>query len=328
MRICAALLLVGGVAAAGLVVRPGSNAPAVAQPAAPLAPAEPAAQPPKGGNPADEAALLKNAEAFVAAFDKGDAKTLAAFWTPDGDYTDQAGRRLAGREAIEKAFTEFFAENKGLKLRIDIDSLRFVGADAAIEDGTTAVIHPDGLPASRARYTIVHARKDGKWYLDSVREAPYTPSSNYENLRGLEWLIGEWADEANQGEAARISFNWTDNQNFVVSNFATTMKGAVIAGGTQWIAWDPANKAVRCWIFESHGGFGEGAWSGGGNAWTVKTTIVLPDGKKATATNTVTRVDADTITWEVKDRAHDGKPLPDIKPTRMKRTPDPARNGR
>src|SRR4051812_25150358 len=71
-------------------------------------------------DPKDEAALLKNAEAFVEAFHKGDAKAVAAFWTTDGDYVDQTGRHLKGREAIEKVFAGLFAENKGLKLRITI----------------------------------------------------------------------------------------------------------------------------------------------------------------------------------------------------------------
>src|SRR5260370_41043413 len=77
----------------------------------------------KGGP--EQAALQKNAEAFVEAFHKGDAKALAAFWTENGDYTDQRGHKIKGREAIEKLFTELFAENKGLKLRINIDSVRF-----------------------------------------------------------------------------------------------------------------------------------------------------------------------------------------------------------
>jgi ketosteroid isomerase-like protein len=81
------------------------------------------AQPPER-NPKEEAALLKNAEAFVEAFHKGDATALAAFWTTDGDYTDQTGRRMNGRDAIEKAFKEYFADNKGMKLRIDIGALR------------------------------------------------------------------------------------------------------------------------------------------------------------------------------------------------------------
>src|SRR5262249_14967778 len=149
-----------------------------------------------------------------AAFGKGDAKALAAFWTPEGDFTDLTGHKLVGREAIEKAFAELFAEHKGLDLRIDITGLRFVTAEVAVEDGTTSVLHPDGAPPARSRYTIVHVKKDGKWLLESVRQAAYTPPSNYEHLKGLEWLIGEWVDDVPGGEAARISFEWTDNQNF------------------------------------------------------------------------------------------------------------------
>src|SRR6516165_4564797 len=61
-------------------------------------------------------ALTKNAQSFVDAFEKGDAKAVAAFWAEDGDYVDPTGRRLQGRPAIEDAFKAFFTENKGLKL--------------------------------------------------------------------------------------------------------------------------------------------------------------------------------------------------------------------
>ena len=278
-----------------------------------------AAQPPKNGNAADEAALLKNAEAFVAAFGEGDAKALAAFWTPDGDFTDQLGTKLSGRKAIEKAFAEMFAENKGVKLRIDISGVRFVTPDVAVEDGTSTIIHPDGLPPARVRYTIVHVKKDGKWYLEDVRNAPYSPPSNYEHLKGLDWLIGEWVDDVEKGEAARISFEWTDNQNFVISHFTSTIRGVPMGGGTIWIGWDPNAKSVRSWMFESNGGFGQGTWTKAGAKWTSKSSATLPDGKKATATNVVTRIDANTLTWEVKERTLDGKPLPDIKAVKMKR---------
>src|SRR5262245_16141976 len=55
------------------------------------------AQQPKG-DPNDQTAIAKKAEAFVEAFHKGDAKAVAAFWVVDGDYTDQAGRHLKGRD--------------------------------------------------------------------------------------------------------------------------------------------------------------------------------------------------------------------------------------
>jgi uncharacterized protein (TIGR02246 family) len=277
------------------------------------------AQPPKNANPADEEAILKNAEAFVAAFNKGDAKALATFWTAEGDFTDLLGHKTVGREALEKLFAGLLAENKGAQLRIDVTGLRFVTPEVAVEDGTSAVIHPDGLPPARARYTNVHVKKDGKWLLESVRSAPFTPPSNYERLKGLEWLVGEWADEGGKGEAARISFAWTENQNFLVSHFTTIIKGVSVGGGTSWIGWDPAAKTVRSWMFESSGGFGQGTWTRDGETWTSKTTATLPDGKKASVTNVVTRVDADTLTWEVKDRTLDGKPQPDVQPVKMKR---------
>ena len=270
-------------------------------------------------NPQDLAAIAKNAEAFVEAFHKGDAKALAGFWTPDGDYIDETGKHLKGREAIEKAFVEMFAENKGLKLRINSDSLRFVTAEVAIEDGTTEVIPPDGGPPSRARYTIVHAKKDGKWLIASVRDAPHAPPTNYEKLRGLEWAIGDWADDTDKGEVARVSFTWADNQNFIISTFTTSIKNVSIAGGTQWIGWDPLAKQVRSWTFDAHGGFGEGTWTRDGNKWVIKNHSVLQDAKKMAATNIVTILDDNTITWQSKERALDGQALPDVKEIKMKR---------
>jgi hypothetical protein len=46
-----------------------------------------------------------------------------------------------------------FAENKGLKLRIDVNSVHFVTPETAIEDGITSVISRDGTPPNQARYT-------------------------------------------------------------------------------------------------------------------------------------------------------------------------------
>jgi len=129
---------------------------------------------------------------------------VAAFWTSDGDYVDPSGRVLLGRPAIEKDFEQLFAENKGLKLRIEVASLKFPTPDTAIEDGTTGVLAPDGTVPSRARYTNFFTKKNGQWLLASVREAAYVQPSNYGNLRELEWVIGEWVDENPGGELGLI----------------------------------------------------------------------------------------------------------------------------
>src|SRR5258707_13706996 len=182
-------------------------------------------------NPQEEAAITKTAEAFVEAFQKGDAKAVAAFWMPDGDYVDPAGRVLQGRPAIEKDFEKLFAENKGLKLRVEFVSLRSPPPDTAVEDGTTGVLAPDGSVPSRARYTNFFTKKNGQWLLASVREAPYVQPTNYENLRELEWVIGEWVDENPGGELARVSFAWSPDQNFIVSTRTVETKDGTLDRG-------------------------------------------------------------------------------------------------
>jgi hypothetical protein len=121
------------------------------------------------------------------------------------------------------------------------------------------------------------------------------------------------------GETARVSFAWAEGQNFLVSTFTTTFKNVALGGGTQWIGWDPLARRIRTWTFENNGGFGEGTWARDGDKWVSKATAVLRDGKKLTATNILTRRDADTLSWQARDRTEDGKPLPDHGEIKFKR---------
>jgi uncharacterized protein (TIGR02246 family) len=268
---------------------------------------------------AAEEALKKRGEAFVAAFDKGDAEEVAKFWTKDGDYVDQGGHHHKGRKAIQEVFQKLFSEHKGLKMGIHVTSLRVVKPDLAIEDGVTEVTPGDGAPATAARYTIVHVKHDGQWMLESVREGEAVAPSNYVYLAPLAWLIGEWVDEVEKGEVARATYTWAENQNFIVSSFATTLKEVPIGGGTQWIAWDAAAKNLRSWAFDSTGGFSEGTWTRDGNKYTIKTVTTTPSGKKVSATNIVTKVDNDHLTWQSVKRSVDGKDIPDTEVVKMKR---------
>lgn len=272
-------------------------------------------QPAAKGDPA----LRKRAAEFVAAFDKGDAAAVAGFWTPDGDYIDQAGRQTRGRAEIQQLYEKLFTERKGAKLTISPTAGRMVTPDVAIEDGVTEVTPADGGPGTAARYTAVLVRKDDRWFLESVRESVARPPSNAEHLEGLEWLVGDWAGEAEKGKSARASYSWAENQNFVVCSFATTLNGVPVAGGTQWIGWDASAKQVRSWSFYSGGGFGEGVWTRDGDKWSVKTTATTADGKKVSVTNVVTKVDADHVTLQPTNLTVDGKAVPDTEPVKMKR---------
>jgi uncharacterized protein (TIGR02246 family) len=262
-------------------------------------------------------------EAFMAAFNKGDAKAVAAFWTPDAIYVDQVGREHKGRAAIEQLYEKVFAARKGAKLVIHVTSTKQVSPDVALEGGITEVTSAEGGPPTAARFTAVLVKKDGEWYLESVHDAVAHPPSHAEHLDDLEWLIGEWTGEAENGESATASYDWAENQNFIVSSFATTVDGVPVVGGTQWIGWDAVDKQVRSWSFYSRGGFGEATWTEEGHRWMLKTTARTGDGKKASAVNVVTKTDGDHMTWQMTKLTVDGESLPDAKPVKMKRVKPP-----
>ena len=113
------------------------------------------------GKPPDDAGGRKPEEkeqpatgrraAFIEAFNKGDARAVAAFWAPDATYVDQAGREYKGREAIEKLYEKVFAARKGAKLAIHVTSAKLLTPDGALEDGITEVTPAEGGLATAAR---------------------------------------------------------------------------------------------------------------------------------------------------------------------------------
>src|SRR5262245_4503605 len=261
----------------------------------------------------------KRAQEFIAAFEKGDAKAVAAFWTENADYVDQTGREFKGRTAIERMYEKLFAGKKGMKLNIIVISTRMVGTDVALEDGITGVTPAEGGRTSEARFSAVLVKKDGDWYLESVRDSIPHPPSNAERFEDLEWLLGEWIGEAEKGESAKAAYSWAENRNFIVSSFATTVDGIPVVGGTQWIAWDAVDKHLRSYSFYSRGGIGEAVWTKNGDSWTLNVSARMSAGKKASATNIVTKTDDDHMTWQVTKLVVDGQPMPDAKPVKLKR---------
>jgi hypothetical protein len=134
----------------------------------------------------------------------------------------------------------------------------------------------------------------------------------------LAWLVGQWTDDSpNATVGATVS--WTKNKSFLSYSFKASAPGMDDLEGTQVIGWDPAAGTIRSWMFDSDGGFGEGTWSKKGNSWIVKFHQVMPDGRKASATNIYTLLDSNTITWKSIGRKVDGEFLPNVEEVKMVR---------
>lgn len=267
---------------------------------------------------ADEDAIRAKIDSYVAAYNRGDAKAVAAHWSETGQWTNPDGKRISGRAAIEREMVKMFAESKGVRIEVLDSSVRLVAPDAAVEEGTVRVLRPGEAP-SDFPYIAVHVKKDGQWALDSVREteaADAAPASS--PLQDLAWLVGEWVDASPDADGeARVA--WTKNKTFLSYSFKVSAPGMDDLEGTQVIGWDPAAGTIRSWMFDSDGGFGEGTWTKKGDTWVVQFSQVLPDGRKASQTNIYTLVDANAFTWRSVGRKLDGQFLPNVDDAKMVR---------
>ncbi len=117
----------------------------------------------------------------------------------------------------------------------------------------------------------------------------------------------------------RANVTWTKNKTFLSYAFKASAPGMDDLEGTQVIGWDPAADTIRSWMFDSDGGFGEGIWSKKGNSWIVKFSQVLPDGRKASATNIYTLINANTFTWKSIGRKVGEDFLPNVEEVKIVR---------
>ena len=228
--------------------------------------------------------------------------------------------QVEGRDAIEKEFATILAELKETKLVVEVESIEFLSPSVAMERGVAKVISKDRAPSESA-YTAIHVKQDGKWALDRVseEEAPLPPSS-YEHLKALEWLIGTWVDTDEEATVETTS-HWTKNQAFITRAFTVSVAGQTEMSGMQFIGWDANAGKIRSWVFDSDGGFGEATWTQKNNTWIVNAVGTLPDGRKTTAINVLTIVDATKISWQSTGRELDGEILPNIAPIELGRKP-------
>lgn len=270
-----------------------------------------AAEPAPEGSPEDNA-IRAAVQSYVAAFNQGDAKALAALWSPEAVYMNPiTGQEVIGRTEIEKQFAGIFTEMKGAKLEVQTDSVQLVSPNVAIERGTAKVTGAEQSPEP-SEYTAVYVKRDGQWLLDRVTEEDVvTPMSHYEQLKELEWMIGTWVDQDEQSRIETVC-QWTKNRNFMTRSFVVSVQDRIDMAGMQIIGWDPAAKQIRSWVFDSDGAFGEGVWNKQGNRWYIQSTGILPDGGKSSSTNIMTCLDDNTFTWQSINCEAGGELLPNV----------------
>ncbi|MFM9195959.1 MAG: nuclear transport factor 2 family protein [Planctomycetia bacterium] len=318
-------------------------------------PAPAAASAPDAAREAAAAAIRAATRTYREALDRGDGKTLAALWTPDGDIVDDEGRVLNGRQTVGE-IAPATADTPRPTFRIEETKLRFVSADVAIEDGTVEVTPPGTTAALSGWFSATWVKHEGSWKLTALRESRISAPHDAPQLADLDWMVGDWtvAEAAPNGDAAaaapaqapavktplEMSVRWNDTRTFLLRDLKVTSPGT--PGGepqngpptlqlTQRIGWDPLSRQIVSWSFGSDGSHGEGIWTrdptAEGTTWIARTMAVMPDGTQTSSLTIYTYDGADRCTWRSVPTHVGGEHTPHVVMTMIRKPPAaPQRN--
>lgn len=257
-------------------------------------------------------------ESYVSAFNSKDVDKLVSHWAPDGVYISlTSGDQLTGHDALKEEFTAILSKDEAPKLACQTESIEFVSPNVAVERGSAVV--STGDTSDVTTYQVIYVERDGNWLIDRVSEDEVIiKASNYEHLKGLEFLVGQWAS-GGDGRSVDLDCQWTSNQNYLSRKYRVSEHGEVLSSGLQIIGWDAKEKQVRSWLFDSDGGFVKGEWSYHRDHWVVQSVATLADGASGSSTSIYTSANADSIAWRKIDRVVDGKLLPNTEEVILQR---------
>ncbi len=272
-----------------------------------------------GKRSADEQALHSLGKQYADAYKTGNAAILASLFTEDAEMIDENGDRIRGRRAIQDVFTAIFRRRPGASLTITPDSVRFLAPDVAQEEGRTTVKVGTESPSTR-RYTVLYVRQGGQWRYSSAREERDPSASAHHQLEELAWLVGEWNDES-PDSVVQILCKWSPDGHFLLRDFTVRVRGKSVMTVNERIGWDAQARQIRSWVFDSEGGHGSGLWSRAGDRWVIKSTGILPDGRLATATHALSKIDAHSARWTSVERTVGDRVVPDRAEYLMVRRP-------
>jgi hypothetical protein len=118
----------------------------------------------------DESEIRRVTQEYILRRDEGDEAGLRALLSANADQRLTSGRMRSGRDAVVSGSLQS-TQNSGGKRVISLESIRFLGADVAVANGTyDSLGRADGTDLHMLT-TIVFWRVDGDWVIDAIRNA-------------------------------------------------------------------------------------------------------------------------------------------------------------
>ena len=137
----------------------------------------------------DSLALKKSAHDFEVAFNLHDAKSFAALFLPDAEFTNIVGATAKGRKAIEDFHAPMFEGKPGFfsfknsTLKNEVPKISVIKPDVASVDVLWTMdkcLLPDGseLKNRRGLVTLLMVKENGEWGIAIMHNAELPPSDN------------------------------------------------------------------------------------------------------------------------------------------------------
>ena len=267
---------------------------------------------------ADRSKIEAAIESYVAAFNSKDVDKLVSHWSEQGVYVSRtSGEALTGRDALKEEFAAILSAEDAPTLAVETESIEFISPNVALERGSAVVSRGDSI--NQTTYQVVYVEQGDDWMIDRVSEDEIiVKASNYKFLKELEFLVGQWIHES-EGTTIEIDCEFTTHQNFLSRKYKVSSGGQVKSSGLQIIGWDPKEKQIRSWLFDSDGGFVKGEWSSHDDVWVVQSVATLADGASGSSTGIYRQIDADSVGWRKINRVLDGNLLPNTDEVTVRR---------
>ena len=124
----------------------------------------------------DEQSIFGEIEAFTNAWNKGDAKLAASFYTDDGVRVGAFGDAQHGRAEIEAAYERLLHQTMpGAVVKQERGSLRMLSPELAIWQGGLEIVPPGSGSTLKGHVVQVMKKVEGRWLILEAHPKIFPP---------------------------------------------------------------------------------------------------------------------------------------------------------
>ena len=276
------------------------------------------------------AGLEQTAGKFVTAYNQKDAAALAALFVENGEITNLSGEEtISGRENIQTHYEELFSDEDAPSIAVEVESVRLVAPNLAIEDGVFHLTPPgvDETPVQSTAYTAALLRNDaGEWQIASSRGLKDVTAAEGHLTDLANVLKGDWTCMTSDGVRIDLAFGWDPSGKAIAGEMLATTSDGEPQPGTIRIGWNAARNSIVSWMFDSKGGANQGIWTPTDDGWIIRSEGSTADGEIISSSQQLTTEGDNTLIWSASNRVLDGEKQPDNTLRIVRQTPDAAAN--